>query len=64
MTKRVFDAECGCFERDLKCFHSIKEKTVSLGDSTMADSTPRPNWRTYHRLERNSGTQRYNASKT
>ena len=64
MAKRVFGAECGCFERDLKCFHSLKERTVSLGDSTVAETETRPEWQAYYRLERNSGTQRYNASKT
>ena len=59
MATRTFDAECECYDRELKCFHTIKEKTDTLEDSTSEDiGDSRPEWVKTFAIVRNSGTQR------
>ena len=59
-TKREYGVKCNCFDLELQCFHSVKERTTSLGDSIISDSKESaPEWMTHFGLDRNQNTQRH-----
>ncbi len=61
-TKRVFGANCQCFDLGLKCFHKVKERTTSIPDLIIQDSgDTTPAWMQHFAIERNQNTQRHKA---
>ena len=59
-TRRKYGVKCNCFELELQCFHKIKERTTSLGDSIISNSKEStPAWMTHFGLDRNQNTQRH-----
>lgn len=62
--KSQVSAECQCYDLDLTCFHTMKERTTSLGDSTSWDakSADGPAWRRHHSVTRRQNSQRVNCS--
>ncbi len=51
MANRQYAAPCECYELDLTCFHTLKERTKSLADSVILTENTAPGWMQHFALE-------------